>query len=132
MFETIVMVNSQAITNISNLSPISVALIPVAIVNFIQSEAMFLFCFLATLLTPTISIFLILGCVRSYYKVQVKNLVSCLVIFCPTYFTTFKANQIKEKQRHVSRFYAHYQNNKCSGKDESCKSRDSMINRGMD
>ena len=69
MFETIVMVNSQAITNISNLSPISVAMIPVAIVNFIQSEAMFLFCFLATLLTPTISIFLILGCVRSYYKV---------------------------------------------------------------
>ena len=52
--------------------------------------------------------------------------------FCPTYFTTFETNQIKEKQRHVSRFYAHYQNNKCSGKDESCKSRDSMIHRGMD
>ena len=59
-------------------------------------------------------------------------MVSCLVIFCPTYFTTFETNQIKEKQRHVSRFYAHYQNNKCSGKDESCKSRDSMIHRGMD
>ena len=41
-------------------------------------------------------------------------------------------NQITEKQRHVSRFYAHYQNNKCSGKNDSCRSRDPMIDRGMD